>query len=66
VTNSLNFSPAQNLKEIELKAQNKRSFMLYIGRGISILFCGFILNRFRISRKQKAIIESQKIEVANQ
>lgn len=66
LTDSLNFEYNQSLKEAEIESQNKRSILLYIGLGISLLFGAFILNRFRITRRQKAIIELQKVEVARQ
>lgn len=66
LTDSLNFAHSQSLKEAEIESQQKRSTVLYIGLVLSILFGGFILNRFRITRKQKAIIELQKVEVARQ
>jgi len=66
LTDSLNFEYEQNLNETQIESQNKRSVLLYIGLALSILFGGFILNRFRITRKQKAIIEEQKGEVARQ
>ena len=64
LTDSLNFEHSKNLQQEKIEDQQKRSILLYIGLGLSILFGGFILNRFRITRKQKTIIELQKIEVA--
>ena len=44
----------------ENKRQKQQSYFLYIGLFILALFGGFIFNRFRITRKQKDVIASQK------
>jgi len=64
----------QKLKEVELEAERakneilsietkqkkQQSYFLYGGLIISLLFGGIIFNRFRLTREQKSIIESQK------
>jgi serine phosphatase RsbU (regulator of sigma subunit)/Tfp pilus assembly protein PilF len=47
----------------ENKQQRQRSYFLYIGLFIALLFGGFIFNRFRVTSKQNVIIEEQKSQV---
>lgn len=63
---SLNYAYQHELNQSKIDQQRNRTIYLFIGLGLSLLFGGFILNRFRITRKQKAIIELQKVEVARQ
>lgn len=44
----------------ELKHEQTRRYYLYGGLLLVIVFAGFIYNRFKISQKQKQIIEKQK------
>ena len=44
----------------EIKAKNNQQLMLYGGMGLMLVFAGFMYNRFRITQKQKNIIEDQK------
>jgi len=66
---------AVKVKNAELtaeKAENKQhkqlAYFLYAGLGLTLFFGGFIFNRFRVTHKQKGIIEEQKevVEVAHQ
>ena len=63
ITDSLDYAYKHELKEAEVVEQRKRSNLLWIGLGLTALFAFFILNRFRITRQQKKVIESQKLEV---
>ena len=54
---------AQNAK---IKQQKLKSYGLYGGLFIVIVFALFIYNRFKISQKQNLIIEQQKTEVEGQ
>jgi len=47
-------------KQADLEVQEKMKNFLYGGLGLTILFAIFIFNRFRVTNKQKAIIEEQK------
>lgn len=47
-------------KNIEIASKEKEQYMLYSGLGLVILFSLFIFNRFKITNKQKSIIENQK------
>jgi serine phosphatase RsbU (regulator of sigma subunit) len=49
--------------ELEAKQQKEQKMYLYGGLGLALLFGGFIFNRFRVTSKQKGIIEEQKIKV---
>jgi tetratricopeptide (TPR) repeat protein len=70
VADSIKNQELQKVKDAQLalqKAENKqqrlKAYFLYIGLFITLLFGGFIFNRFRITRKQKEIIENQKDQV---
>jgi len=47
-------------QDAEIKVKNNQQWMLFGGLAIVIIFAGFIFNRFRITQKQKNIIEEQK------
>ena len=52
-----------NAQQAQLKQEKTQRFALYGGLVLVIVFSGFVYNRFRITQKQKAIIEKQKHEV---
>jgi tetratricopeptide (TPR) repeat protein len=43
--------------------RKQQSYYLFAGLGLAILFGGFIFSRFRITQRQRRIIENQKLEV---
>jgi tetratricopeptide (TPR) repeat protein len=49
--------------QLEATAQKQQAYFLYGGLGLALLFGGFIFNRFRVTSKQKGIIEQQKGKV---
>jgi tetratricopeptide (TPR) repeat protein/serine phosphatase RsbU (regulator of sigma subunit) len=53
-------------QRLENKSQEQFSHFLYGILGLALLFGAFIFNRFRVTQKQKGIIESQKNEVETQ
>ncbi|MBP7808539.1 MAG: tetratricopeptide repeat protein [Bacteroidia bacterium] len=53
-------------QEAELTMRKNRQYALFGGLGLVIVFAGFMYNRFKITQKQKAIIELQKTEVEAQ
>ncbi len=53
-------------QEEELKAERLGKYMLYGGLFLVIIFAVFIFNRFKITRKQKGIIEYQMAIVEEQ
>jgi serine phosphatase RsbU (regulator of sigma subunit) len=53
-------------QQLENKNQQQQAYFLYGGLALALLFGGFIFNRFRVTQKQKGIIEIQKTEVEHQ
>ena len=49
--------------QLEATAQKQQAYFLYGGLVLALLFGGFIFNRFRVTSKQKGIIEQQKGKV---
>lgn len=47
-------------QEVELENKRYQQYILFGGLGVLIVFLGFVYNRFRITKKQKSIIEGQK------
>ncbi len=67
---SVRHTEEQKVKNAQLKAQHAQlkqektqRLALYGGLGIVIAFLGFVYNRFKVTQKQKLIIENQKITV---
>lgn len=52
--------------EVKMQQEKTQRLALYVVLGLIVLFSGFMYNRFRVTRKQKHIIESQKVEVEQQ
>ena len=50
-------------QDAEIKAKQNEQYMLYGGLSIVFVFALFIFNRFRVTRRQKSIIEEQKHQV---
>lgn len=50
-------------QQAQLKQERTQRFALYGGLLLVIAFSGFVYNRFKITQKQKVIIEQQKNEV---
>ena len=55
----------KKLASTQLENEKAQKFYLYGGLALVIFFGIFMYNRFRITNKQKQIIENQKIEVEN-
>ena len=53
-------------QKVEIKAKKNQQYALFGGLGLVIIFAGFMYNRFKITQKQKFIIESQKEIVEQQ
>jgi len=60
LADSIQHVQEQKVVQAELIGQKQRSSYLFGGLALSILFGGFIFNRFRVTHKQKVIIEDQK------
>lgn len=72
-TDSIAFAKEKEIKEVEiakqkaeLKVKRNQQFALYGGLLLVLLFAGFMYNRFKVTQKQKQIIEIQKQEVEQQ
>ncbi|NOR87093.1 MAG: tetratricopeptide repeat protein [Bacteroidales bacterium] len=50
-------------QEAQISKEKTQRFALYGGVGLLLLFGGFMYNRYRVTNKQKMIIETQKTEV---
>ena len=53
-------------QKAEISAKRNQQFMLFGGLILVALFAIFIFNRFKVTQKQKEIIEVQKVEVEKQ
>ena len=51
------------VKGAQIKQETTQRYALYGGLGLIVVFAGFVFNRLKVARKQKAIIEEQKEEV---
>jgi tetratricopeptide (TPR) repeat protein len=56
----------KRLSSVQLKEEQTRSYALFGGLGLTLIFAGFMLNRLRLTRRQKQIIEAQKQTVEDQ
>ncbi len=63
---SVKVAEEKKITTIQLKHEENQRYFLYGGLLLTIAFGGFMFNRFRITKKQKNIIEQQKIIVENQ
>lgn len=55
---------AENKKnKLEAEQQKQRAYYLFGGLALALIFGGFIFNRFRVTSKQKKVIEQQKEKV---
>mgnify|MGYP002359253748 FL=1 len=52
-------------QQAQLKQEKTQRFALYGGLLLVVAFLGFVFNRFKITQKQKVIIEEQKVLVDN-
>lgn len=50
----------------EIKAKKNQQYALFGGLGLVMIFAGFMYNRFKVTQKQKSIIEEQKEVVEEQ
>lgn len=63
---SVKTAESKKILTVQLEQEKTQRFALYGGIALVALFGGFMFNRFRVTQKQKEIIEAQKIEVTNQ
>jgi len=60
---SVAYAKVTEIKNAELKVKKNQQYALFWGLGLVMIFALFIYNRFRVTQKQKIIIEHQKGEV---
>ncbi len=60
---SLKTVETKKINDLKLKQEQTQKIALYFGISLIAIFSFFIYNRFRLSNKQKKIIELQKISV---
>src|SRR5690606_12689861 len=53
-------------QKAELQIKKNQQFALFGGLFLVVLFAGLMYNRFKVTQKQKNIIENQKVEVEQQ
>lgn len=63
---SVKVGEEKKLTTVKLKQEKTQRYFLYGGLSLTILFGLFMFNRFRITQKQKNIIDEQKTIVENQ
>lgn len=63
VADSMRVMEERKIFEVQIKQEKTQRMALYIGISLTGIFSIFMFNRFRITRKQKNIIELQKKEV---
>ncbi|MBC7694718.1 MAG: tetratricopeptide repeat protein, partial [Burkholderiales bacterium] len=54
------------VQQAQLKQEKTKSYALYGGLTLVLVFTGFMVNRFRVTNKQKQIIELKEIETQKQ
>src|SRR5258708_28845142 len=53
-------------RSAEIKAKRNQQYALFGGLGLVMIFAGFMYNRFKVTQKQKIVIEHQKEIVEEQ
>jgi serine phosphatase RsbU (regulator of sigma subunit)/Tfp pilus assembly protein PilF len=66
IEDSLLVVEEKKLTTLQLKQEKTQRFALYIGLVLSLIFIGFVFNRFKITQKQKNIIELKEQETKKQ
>ncbi len=66
LADSLKISEERKLTAIKFEQEKKQRYFLYSGLILVIIFAGFIFNRFKVTQKQKQIIERKEQETQQQ
>jgi serine phosphatase RsbU (regulator of sigma subunit)/Tfp pilus assembly protein PilF len=66
IEDSLLVVEERKLTTLQLKQEKTQRFALYIGLGLSLIFIGFVFNRFKVTQRQKNIIELKEQETKKQ
>jgi len=65
-TDSIKAREQRNVYELQMKQEKTQRNVLYIGIGLIAIFSIFTYNRFRVTRKQKIVIEIKEKETNEQ
>lgn len=65
-SDSVKVAEEKKLTILQLKQEENQRYFLYGGLALALIFGGLMFNRFRITKKQKTIIEEQKHIVEKQ
>ncbi|MBL7919672.1 MAG: tetratricopeptide repeat protein [Bacteroidia bacterium] len=60
IADSLKFESEKGMRDIKLQQEKNQRFVLYGGLILVIVFAAFMFNRFKVTKKQKQVIELQK------
>lgn len=63
---SLKVADERKITELKFEQEKKQRYYLYIGLAVVIIFSGFIYNRFKLTQRQKRIIEFKEQETQKQ
>ncbi len=63
---SVKVAEEKKLTTLKLKQEQTQRYYLYCGLGLTALFGLFMFTRFRVTQKQKSVIEEQKLIVEKQ
>lgn len=66
VADSLKAQAKIHTQQLQIEKEETQRYALYGGVGLLLVFGGFMYNRFRITHRQKGVIEKQKTEVEHQ
>lgn len=66
IEDSLIVVEERKLTTLQLNQEKTQRFALYAGLGLSLMFIGFVFNRFKVTQKQKNIIELKEQETKKQ
>jgi serine phosphatase RsbU (regulator of sigma subunit)/Tfp pilus assembly protein PilF len=66
IEDSLLVVEERKLTTLQLNQERTQRFALYTGLGLSLIFIGFVFNRFKVTQKQKNIIELKEQETKKQ
>lgn len=65
-SDSIKVADERKVASLKSEQEKNQRYFLYGGLVLVILFAGFMFNRFKVTQKQKTIIEKQKLEVEEQ
>ncbi len=66
MADSIQYAQEQRIVQAELNTQKQRNYFFLGGFSLALFFGGFTYNRFRVTQRQKGIIEDQKKRVESE